>query len=367
VNPARREWRLVAAVAVMLVVLIVVGRLQGRNLGAGDAGVSRSTRATVRTDDRPVASGLALAGRMALPGPAAAVAVGEGAVWVLLEQGTLLRVDPDRHQVTGRLDLEGAARRGVGGLAVGAGAVWVAMREGTVTARIDPVRLRLTARLGGQVAMVADGVLWSYLVRGDKFMGFGRVDAGTLRPRRPLLVTDAAGGHPPIGWFAVGNAAVWIAAFEDRRVWRVSLAGGPARAVTRVPGHAYGLAADNGAVWVVSALAEPGSGGDGSGRLRRLDRRTGAVTASTPLPDLDFGRDGVAIGLALGGGAVWLAGPSSRRSEASGVLLRVDPVSGRVTGWLRDPRWFFQDVVAAGPRGAWVATTGPELLHVLAA
>jgi hypothetical protein len=241
------------------------------------------------------------------------------------------------------------------------------MREGTVTARIDPVRLRVIARLGGQVVVVADGVLWSYLVRGDKFMGFGRVDAGTLRPHRPLLVTDAAGGHPPIGWFSVGNAAVWIAAFEDRRVWRVPLAGGPARAVTRVPGHAYGLAADNGAVWVVSALAEPGSGSDGSGRLRRLDRRTGVVTASTPLPDLDFGRDGVAIGLALGGGAVWLAGPSSRRSEASGVLLRVDPASGRVTGWLRDPRWFFQDVLAAGPRGAWVATATPELLHVLAA
>jgi hypothetical protein len=206
----------------------------------------------------------------------------------------------------------------------------------------------------------------SFLSRGQ-FMGFGRVDAGTLRPRRPLLVTDAAGGHPPIGWFAVGNAAVWIAAFEDRRVWRVPLAGGPARAVTRVPSHAYGLAADDGAVWVVSARAEPGSGGDGSGRLRRLDRRTGVVTASTPLPDVDFGRDGVAVGLALGGGAVWLAGPSSRRSEASGVLLRVDSVSGRVTGWLRDPRWFLQDVLAAGPRGAWVATATPELLHVLAA
>jgi hypothetical protein len=368
VNPARRNWQLVAAVAVMLLALIAVGRLQGRNLKAGDTGVPRSTKATVRTHDRPVASGLALAGRMELPGPAAAVAVGEGAVWVLLEQGTLLRVDPDRHQVTGRLDLEGATRRGPGGLAVGAGAVWVAIRDDTVTARIDPVRLRLTARFAGQVIVVADGVLWSYLVRGDKFMGFGRVDAGTLRPRRPLLVTDPAGRHPLLGgWFAVGNAAVWTAAFEDRRVWRVPLAGGPAHAVTRVPGHAYGLAADNGAVWVVSALAEPGSGADGSGRLRRLDRRTGAVSTITPLPDLDFSRDGVAIGLALGGGAVWLAGPSSRRSEASGVLLRVDQTSGQVTGWLRDPRWFFQDVLAAGPRGAWVATATPELLHVLAA
>lgn len=93
-NAARRNWRLVAGVVVMLLALFVVGRLQGQNLVAGDAGGSRSTRAPVGTDDRPVASGLALAGRVALPGPAAAIAVGEGAVWVLLEQGTLLRVDP---------------------------------------------------------------------------------------------------------------------------------------------------------------------------------------------------------------------------------------------------------------------------------
>jgi hypothetical protein len=94
VNPARRDWRLIAGVVVMLLALVVAGRLQGQKLVAGDAGGSRSARGTSAAGDRPVAAGLALAGRMALPGPAAAVAVGEGAVWVLLQQGTLLRVDP---------------------------------------------------------------------------------------------------------------------------------------------------------------------------------------------------------------------------------------------------------------------------------
>jgi hypothetical protein len=106
VNPSRRDWRLVAAgVVVVLVALVVIGRLQGQNLGVGDAGPSRTTKGTVATDDTPVASGLAVAGRVALPGPAVAVAVGEGAVWVLLDQDTLLRVDPDSQQVTGRLEL----------------------------------------------------------------------------------------------------------------------------------------------------------------------------------------------------------------------------------------------------------------------
>ena len=116
-NPARRDrWLVAAGVVVMLVALVVVGRLQAGNLPGGDAGLSQPTRSTVRTDATPVASGLAVTGRVALPGPAAAIAVGEDAVWVLLEQGTLLRVDPDRDRVTGRVELGPA-----GPLVVGAG------------------------------------------------------------------------------------------------------------------------------------------------------------------------------------------------------------------------------------------------------
>jgi hypothetical protein len=367
-DPGRRrgyaEARLIAAgVTVLLLALVVVGRLQGRNLGAGDAGVSRATSVTVGTDDTPVASGLAVAGRVALPGQAVAVAVGEGAVWVLLEQGTLLRMDPDRYRVTGRLELGPA-----GPLAVGAGAVWVGNGRGTGTVRVDPVRLRVTARFGGHVAAVAHGVLWSSCcLRGQYLTWIGRTDARTLRPRRPLVVKDAAGRRHLVGWFVVGTGAVWTTeAFEEQGLWRVPLAGGPARAV-RVSGVVQGLAADGGAVWVLSGTADPGTQRDRSGRLWRLDQRTGVVTATTPLPDLDVGYASVAVGLAVGDGAVWLAGPYSRRLQGGGILLRVDAASGRVSGWLRDPLWFFHDVLAAGPRGAWVGTAAPELLHVVPA
>jgi hypothetical protein len=169
VNTSRGGWRLIAGVVVMLLALVVVGRLQGGNLPEGDAERPQPATSTVRTDAGPVASGLAVAGRVKLPGPAAAVAVGEDAVWVLLEQGTLLRVDPDRHQVTGRLVL-GAP---TGPLAVGAGAVWVGNGQATMTARVDPVRLRVTARFDRYVVAVAHGVLWSYCCRrGYKPMGF---------------------------------------------------------------------------------------------------------------------------------------------------------------------------------------------------
>jgi hypothetical protein len=368
VGVPRRDWRLIAAgVVVMLLALVAVGRLQGRNLAGSDARASRATSVTVATDDTPVASGLAVAGRVPLPSSAVAVAVGAGAVWVLLDQGTLLRVDPDRHQVTGRVEL--GAPTGWSGpsgpLAVGAGAVWVGNLEGTASVRVDPVSLRVTARFGGLVWAVAHGVLWSYCCpRGDKAMGFGRADARTLRPRPPLVVTDALGRRQPVGRLAVGADAVWTQAFEDERVWRVPLAGGSARAVVRVSGFAYGLAADEGVVWVLSGTGDPGSERDRSGRLRRLDQRTGKVTATTPLPDLAAN---LAVGPVLGDGAVWLAGPYTRLLHGGGILLRVDPVSGRVAGWFREPLGFLQDVLAAGPRGAWVGTAVPELLHVVPA
>jgi hypothetical protein len=349
-----------AGVVVMLVALVVVGRLQGRNLPEGDAAVSQPTTSTVRIDAAPVASGLVVAGRVALPGQPAAVAVGEDAVWVLLEHGTLLRVDPDRHQVTGRLELGAPA----GPLAVGAGAVWVGNGQATVTARVDPVRLRVTAQFGGYVVAVAHGVLWSYCCRrGYKPMGFSRIDARTLRPRPPLVVTDALGRRQPVGRLAVGTDAVWTQTPEDERLWRVPLAGGPARAV-RVPGTGYGLAADAGAAWVLSGSGDPGDQSDRTGRLRRLDQRTGEVTVTTPLPDLAVG---LAAGLVLGGGAVWLAGPYTRLQDGGGILLRVDPASGRATGSLRSPLGFAQDVLAAGPHGAWVGTAVHELLHLVPA
>jgi hypothetical protein len=361
VNTAGRDrWLVAAGVVLMLVALVVVGRLQGRNLREGDAAVSQPSMSAARLDAAPVASGLVVAGRVVLPGPAAAVAVGEDAVWVLLEHGTLLRVDPDRHQVTGRLEL-GAP---MGPLAVGAGAVWVGNGQATVTARVDPVRLRVTARFGGYVVAVAHGVLWSYCCRrGYKPMGFGRIDARTLRPRPPLVVTDALGRRQPVGRLAVGTDAVWSQTLEDGRLWRVPLGGGPARAVG-VSGAGYGLAADAGAAWVLSGSGDPGDLSNRTGRLRRLDQRTGTVTVTMPLPDLAVG---LAAGPVLGGGAVWLAGPSTRLQDGGGILLRVDPASGRVTGWLRSPLGFAQGVLAAGPHGAWVGMAVPELLHLVPA
>ena len=196
-------------------------------------------------------------------------------------------------------------------------------------------------------------------------MGFGRVDARRLRPRPPLVVTDASGRRQPVGWLAVGPHALWTVAFGDQRLWRVPLGGGPAGAVVRV-GFLHGLAADAAVVWVLSGSGDPDSQRDWTVRLRRLDQRRGEVTATMSLPELEVGTFRGPLGLAPGGGAVWVAGPPVGGLQGGGILLRVDPASGRVAGWLRDPLGFFPGVLAAGPRGVWVGTEAPALLHVVA-
>jgi hypothetical protein len=224
-TPRRRWWVVAAAVAVALVALAAVGRLQGRGWPSG---ATRSTAGSM--DGIAAASGLRVAGRVRLPGQPAAVAVGEGAVWVLLEHGVLLRVDSGRYQVTGRVEVgrpDGGQPAVAGPLAVGAGAVWVGVRDrdGEATIRVDPVSLRVTARLGGHVWAAANGTLWSYCCRrGQNVTGVGRVDAGTLRPRPPLVVTDGSGRRQPVGPFAVSPEAVWaVQAPEGEGVWRVPL------------------------------------------------------------------------------------------------------------------------------------------------
>ena len=329
-NTARRDsWLVAAVVVVALVALVVVGRLQTGHLPEGDARGSQPTKRTVRTDAPPVASGLAVAGRVALSGQVEAVAVGEDAVWVLLAQCTLLRVDPERHRVTGRLELGVPPGMTVGPLAVGAGAVWVGMRDATVTVRVDPVRLRVTGRLDGRVAVVARGVVWSYCCRrGDDFMRFGRVDAGTLRPRRPLVVTDAAGRRQPVGWLAFGPPGVWTVAFGFRhqRLWRVPLGGGPARPVARVDGGIPGPARVRRWRWCrlggrsglgrVTRSRDPAAGGSRLGAGGRVAARPARV-----LP-----------GCAGGRAARGMGGHSGARAPARGCRVALGREDGVPTG-----------------------------------
>jgi hypothetical protein len=281
-----------------------------RGRSAAEPGSGDGSRRVVGTDpghgsaDGTSASGLSLTGRVALPGRPAAVAVGEGAVWVLLEQGTLLRVDPTRHQVTGSMDLGRPGGGQVFGLVTaGQDAVWVG--GGAVNLRVDPVRLRVTDRFGGSALdhsalLAAGGALWSHCCqREGKVLGLGRTDTRTLRPATPLVLVDESGRQKPVGRFAVAADAVCVEGGRDERLWRMPLAGGRAHAV-RMPGFTqgiFGVAVGEGAVWVLRVRVAPGptrragccawTRAAVSPRPRRcrscsLTRRSGRSSAGTP-------------------------------------------------------------------------------------
>jgi DNA-binding beta-propeller fold protein YncE len=97
-----------------------------------------------------------LTATITLPSAPKDVAVGEGAVWVTSQlDDTLTRIDPETGRITGTIDVG----RGAAGVAVGAGAVWVANAVDGTVARIDPRRLTVvdTIDVGGLPNEIAVG------------------------------------------------------------------------------------------------------------------------------------------------------------------------------------------------------------------
>src|SRR3954454_24867507 len=92
----------------------------------------------------------------------AALAVGEGAVWVVdRADGTLARVDPDKNSVS----WSGGVGRDPTAVTVGAGSVWVAGGEEGNVARIDPDGPRVVERRATgsspSALTVAEGSVWA--------------------------------------------------------------------------------------------------------------------------------------------------------------------------------------------------------------
>jgi sugar lactone lactonase YvrE len=110
---------------------------------------------------------------------------------------------------------------------------------------------------------------------------------------------------------AVGKHAIWVSGFG--RVARVDPSTDRIVATVKTPGtEDYShVAVGLGAVWVTS---------DG-GTLYRIDPDGNRVVAAIPV-------GGPIVGVATGGGYVWVTRPA----EGIGELIRVDPATNRVTG-----------------------------------
>jgi hypothetical protein len=111
----------------------------------------------------------------------------------------------------------------------------------------------------------------------------------------------------------------------------------------RLPGRPGFLLLRNRTLWVAIASDRPG----GRGRLARVDTRTGRVERLLRLPNNPYR-------IAYGFGSLWVTGearPASRRF--AGVVLRIDPRTGRVLHVIRGPL-LLGAAIAATTEGIWV-------------
>jgi YVTN family beta-propeller protein len=134
----------------------------------------------------------------------AAMAQGEGAVWVIGDAADrrLWRIDPERHRIEATINLGFPP----GGVAAGSGAVWVTDELGDRVVRIDPA----TNRVVGSISV------------GDGAIGV-----------------------------AVGAGSIWVANAIDHSLTRIDPATHRVTATIRVPAGPRAVAVGEGSVWAV--------------------------------------------------------------------------------------------------------------------
>jgi YVTN family beta-propeller protein len=248
---------------------IWVGNLDDRNLTRIDV-AQRARAETIELDGR-TPTGLA---------------AGEDAVWVahgLL--GEVSRVDPQFKRVTNTVTVASPSSR-TGAVAVGEGSVWAVFGDSTLV-RIDPVNLQPTsAPVAGPLpsaVVVGNGAVWVANV-GDSTVQ--RFNPATFEegPVRPYAVASR-----PLG-LAFGEGAVWVANASDDSVTRIDPFTGSARtiAVGRGP---TAVAVGAGAVWVANTAGST---------ISRVDPATNSVVDTIEIGNAPNG-------LVVSDGLLWVA------------------------------------------------------------
>jgi YVTN family beta-propeller protein len=318
----RLSWRLVAAIAVLLLAAGLAS--YGLSRWRGPDSLSRVEANALGVIDGEAA---AIADQVPLPGGRpAAIATGGGFVWAASEaEGTVSRVDPDGPDVQ-TLDIGESAN----GVAYGGGSVWVTNSEERAVVQINPDPLEVVQRIT--------------VGNGPSGVGFGQ-GAGWVANTidGTLSRIDLAGGAPktisvgaaPTG-IAVGPSAVWVTSETSGTVLRLDPRSGTILESVNVGNGPTGIAVGEGAVWVANRL---------DGTVSRIDPATSSVSAT--IPDVGDNPTAVAAGL----GSVWVA------NSGDGTIVRIDPDTGRV-----DERLSVEsspNAIAIADGNAW-ATTLPS-------
>jgi len=247
----------------------------------------------------------------------AAVAVGDGYVWVL-NQGdtTVSKIDAATLRVARTIGLSQTNHAGTTAIAYGYGAAWVGNGYAATLTRISPnwgtePPTHLTRADSSDSLLVATGAgaVWATSIRHQTVY---RVDPGTRRvsARTAVPATPVA--------IAVGDGSVWVASIRPRDDPRTYAASGtlsridPSTEATvstlALPIAPSGMAVAFGSVWVTA---------NGQNTVLRIDPRTNAVARLIPVGDGPSG-------ITAGDGAIWVV------NSRSLTISRIDPETNAV-------------------------------------
>ncbi len=318
----------VLAVALTVAFLAVAGGEEG----AGLASVAPNSVAVIDPRTNSVLGGIPVG-----VSPSS-IAIGEGAVWVLNgDDKTVSRIDPDLKKEVRRISVGGTPTD----LAVGAGAVWVANGFDNTVTRIEPESNVVVATIplptagelapvslgrGGYLAIGA-GAVWVTRLLQHGFVW--QIDPKTNAVAATIRLPQSAGGQE----IAVGESAVWVNG--NGGITRIDAMTHAKTLLSAVePGGIGGIAVGHGAVWVAGL-----STGSDHAPLWRIDLRGEVVIASIAV---GAGPAGVAVGA----GSIWVAnsldGTVSRVDPETNTLARAIPVGGALRG------------IAVGAGAVWV-------------
>jgi hypothetical protein len=247
-----------------------------------------------------------------LGGPDGLTADDQG-VWVKLDNGSVVRIDPDVNAVGETVQVGGELCQGIG---AGDGSIWAC--SGTDVARIDPAYRTLLSVLpvgkafGQRELAVADGQLWILTGDGSQLEGFlTDTQQPWSRFALPVRGTD----------LAAGEAGLWVISNVDDAIVHVDLVTG--RVLETIAVAAPVDVAVDSEVWVAAAA-----------ETVRIDVATSTIGLRVAVGTGDEGA------VALTPGEVWLRG-------ADPMLTRVDRGSGQVVDSYRADVTSGGDVVYA--------------------
>ena len=325
----RHSWAVVAGV--ILLAAAVTGIVLALTRGSDAVVVEPNSVAVVSPDTGRIEADVPIGGRPV------AIAVGEGAVWVVnADNNTVARIDPESRKVVATI---GGLGSNVSDVAVGFGSAWVAGGNDESVVRVDPNANAPEAPVdvGGRnqvvpqpVFLVTTGAGSVWATRGNKLL---RIDPETNEAEIWLGVRRPQG-------LAAGSGAVYVSR-DDEHVLRIDATTPTITAeqdLSELP--QFPVLLDD-ALWLIGY-------GPSNNHVWHLDSTT--LTPETSVP---FRIDGYPWELAAANRALWTVSPDT------GFLWRIDAPTGLAK---RVARIGHHPVsVAVGEGAVWVGTQKEKL------